>query len=69
MTMPASRSRGPILFLVAAALFGLAAVRDTFLPHFFTTRDGNPASSAGIAVVFLVIGAAQLRNRRTSERG
>ena len=59
--------RAPFLFIVAGALFALGAVRDAFFPHFFTTQERNPAGGAGIAVVFLAIGAAQLRNRKMSE--
>jgi hypothetical protein len=68
MTTTIRRNRGPLLFLVAGALFGLGAVRDAFLPHFFSLRTGNPAASAGVAVVFLVIGAGQLRNQTPSEQ-
>ena len=51
----------PVLFLLAGGLFLAAAVRDMFFPMLFSHRSGQPALSASIGVVFIILGIAQRR--------
>jgi len=51
----------PILFLVAGALFLLAALRDMFFPTLLSHASGQGALSAAVGTVFLIIGFAQRR--------
>jgi hypothetical protein len=53
--------RTSIGFFVAGGLFALAAIRDIWFPHFFTTRPGNPVAELALGFFFIVFGAAQLR--------
>jgi hypothetical protein len=61
-TRPAS-----LLFFVPGGLFALAAIRDAWFPHFFTTRPGNPALDFALAFFFIVFGAAQWRKAQRVE--
>jgi hypothetical protein len=51
----------PVLFLIAGGLFVAAAVRDMFFPTLFSHRNGRPALSASIGVVFIILGIVQRR--------
>jgi hypothetical protein len=46
----------PEWFFIVAGLFGLAAVRDAFFPHFFSLGQGHAVTYAAIAFLFVVLG-------------
>jgi len=55
-----------VLFLVAAALYAVAAARDLLFPHFFNSGSARPASSAALACVFLIVGIAARRKPQST---
>ena len=55
----------PVLFLLAGGLFLAATVRDMFFPTLFSHRSSQPALSASIGVVFIILGIAQRRRLRS----
>ena len=63
-----SKRLASILWLLAAALFALAAVRDAFFPHFIASSTGHPATNAALAVFFVIIAVDQLRKLKVSSK-
>ncbi|MEO8078749.1 MAG: hypothetical protein ABI818_20660 [Acidobacteriota bacterium] len=60
----AKSGTAPVLFLIAAGLFVIGAIRDGFFPTLLSHPPGRPAVWASLAVVFLIIGAAGRRRSR-----